>query len=214
MHRSRRRLASTAVATALALAPALGACSEKDPGSLPTPPSSESPSPPLTESTTPSSATSSPSSPSPSPPSAEPSAKPTPEQPPVSREDTQAGAVAFGRYYIDVINHAAATGETRALTRLSLSACGSCRSLVGTVKNIYGAGGYIHGGSLEVRWHSSVENPQDDSWSLVLGIRTGPQEVKPSKGAAVERQPSERARFSMLVARRHSNWRIEELTRQ
>lgn len=209
MHRSRRRFASTAVATALALALALGACSEKDPGSLPTPPSSESPSPPPTESTTPSSATSSPSSPSPSPPSAEPSAKPTPEQPPVSREDTQEGAVAFTFYFVDVLNYTSESGDVSTLESISTEKCASCRNIANITRKVYKAGGYIKGSHWEVLSHSSIHD--GDQWQLSLDVRADPQTYKPSADEPAEQRRGGRYVMAMTVEHQGDGWRVQEL---
>jgi hypothetical protein len=209
MHRSRRRLASTAVATALALAPALGACSDEDPGSRPTSPSSESPSPPLTESTTPSSATSSPSSPSPSPPSAEPSAKPTPEQPPVSREDTQEGAVAFTFYFVDVLNYTSESGNVSTLDSLSAGSCVACGNIVDVTRKTYKAGGYIKDSHWEVLSHSSI--PDGDRWQLSLDVRASAQTYKPSADEPVERRRGGRYVMSMTLERSGDGWRVQDL---
>lgn len=67
---------------------------------------------------------------------------PMPEQ---ARADNTEGAVFFVRYYVDVQNYAALTGDTTELRRLSDSGCEACMNYVHSFDERYANGGYFKG---------------------------------------------------------------------
>jgi hypothetical protein len=85
----------------------------------------------------------SPSSPATSPVSTTPSA---PVMPEAAKADTTAGALAFVKYYVSIVNHAAATGDTLALSDASSPSCESCRDVIQKMSDLYSAGGHSEGG--------------------------------------------------------------------
>lgn len=78
-------------------------------------------------------------------PSSTPTAAPVlPEQ---AKGNTKAGAIAFVRHYVDVVNFAIETGRTGDLANLSHKSCGSCDRLIENVSKVYAGGGWITGGT-------------------------------------------------------------------
>src|SRR4051794_697515 len=84
-------------------------------------------------------------SPSPSVPSASPvSTTPAPPAlPEAAKANTKAGAIAFVKYYVQLINHAQATGDVAALAAVEDPGCSSCASGRRLLKKIYESGGHI-----------------------------------------------------------------------
>jgi hypothetical protein len=66
--------------------------------------------------------------------------------PPLAREKSRAGAKAFVRHYIDVINYSWATGRGDELRDLSSPGCRECRSLAEAIDGFTRDGGYQLGG--------------------------------------------------------------------
>ena len=62
---------------------------------------------------------------------------------------TKAGATAFARGFIDALNYAGSTGDTKPLRRLYLALCTRCEAIADGIDQTYAAGGKIEGGS----WH-------------------------------------------------------------
>jgi len=58
----------------------------------------------------------------------EPADIPVPPMPAAAKERTKAGSVAFGKYYIALINHALLTGENRELAALAAPECDICET--------------------------------------------------------------------------------------
>ena len=85
------------------------------------------------------------------------SAAPTPTAPVMPEAATMAGtagAIAFVKYFVAVINHATATGDTSPLRDASLTMCKSCEAVIGKIEELYSSGGRREGGAwrlVEVR---------------------------------------------------------------
>jgi Family of unknown function (DUF6318) len=71
--------------------------------------------------------------------------------PDVAREHTTAGAKAFVRYYIDVLNYAALALSPARLDDLSPQRCELCTSFVEVVRRVRDHSGHQEGGELELR---------------------------------------------------------------
>lgn len=88
----------------------------------------------------------------PTPSSAQPTSDPTtaapaeheePSIPAAAQASGRAGAEAFVRYYIDLLNYAANTGDTTALRNVATN-CGGCADYAQLYETTYEAGGWFH----------------------------------------------------------------------
>ena len=75
-------------------------------------------------------------------------ASPTPEitapaLPELADDDSPAGAEAFARHYIEVLNYASATGDTDPLDELSSEHCSGCRKYIDLYRSTYEDGGFF-----------------------------------------------------------------------
>lgn len=98
-----------------------------------------------TRSTPASTTTSSPSStaaPSATPTSAQSSHTPAPELPDAAKGDTAKAAAHFVKYYIELMNYSAATGNTKAIRAASKN-CKGCRNYIKLYEKTYRNGGYF-----------------------------------------------------------------------
>jgi hypothetical protein len=71
-----------------------------------------------------------------------------PVMPEEAKANTKAGAIAFVRYYIALVNHAQATGDLAGLAGVEEPPCKSCTDGRSYLSKIYDAGGHVAGG----RW--------------------------------------------------------------
>lgn len=80
-------------------------------------------------------------------PSASASASPTPPvMPEAAGAKTKAGAEAFARGFIEALNYAGTSGDTKPLRGLYISLCTRCEAIADGVDQTYAAGGYFRGG--------------------------------------------------------------------
>lgn len=78
------------------------------------------------------------------------SARPAPTMPEQAREDSDEGRVAFVAHWIDVFNHAQATGEVDDLRQLSGADCAGCQEYIDLFAKTYDAGGYFKDADLTI----------------------------------------------------------------
>lgn len=122
-------------------------------------------------------------------PTADPTASPTPSAsttarvapplPPAAQQHTKAGAIAFVRHYVDLINYAQETGDDQAVRRLSASGCNSCKSAARFMRHLRRTNGSIEGGRWRVQSVLQVlPSGQPNELSVPLSVHYGPQDVR------------------------------------
>ncbi len=90
------------------------------------------------------------------------------EHPAVATVATAEGASAFARHYISVLQLALASGDTRALERISDPGCGGCTALAGAVKSAARAGQRVAGGAFVVDF---AEAPPPEAGETTVEMR-------------------------------------------
>jgi hypothetical protein len=103
-----------------------------------------------------------------------------------ARGTSGAAAKAFVRHWIDVLNSAAATGDTSQLRSLSRQSCESCLSIAERIDQTYSAGGRIEGGGWSVLALKAVGKQPQGAPILEAGVRLSDQDYQPSEDAKVE----------------------------
>lgn len=143
------------------------------------------------------------------------SATPTvaaPTMPAQAKEDSPEGAAAFVDHYIEVLNHASATGDVDELSRLSDPDCDGCQSYIQLYRDTYANGGFFKDsdwtvGKLDVRF--------SERKALVFGTVTAPP------GTYAERSDSRpqpgnptNSDLTFVLTLSHGSWILETLELQ
>jgi hypothetical protein len=150
----------------------------------------------------------SPSSPATSPVSTTPSAPVMPEE---AKADSKAGAIAFVKYYVELINHAQATGDVQALADVESEKCRSCISAQKTLQEIYGVGGHIEGGALVGEVQSAARRPDLGGFTVFVAVRFGPQKVvRPDGTTSLD---GGRTIMTLVVRHNVDGWRVLQWSR-
>jgi Family of unknown function (DUF6318) len=149
-----------------------------------------------------------PSSPATSPVSTTPSAPALPDE---AKANTKAGAIAFVRYYIALINHAQATGDVDALAAVEDPGCRSCISARQTLGDIYQSGGHIEGGALDASIGGASPRPDLKGWTVIVTARFGPQDVVRSDGAT--HLKGGRSLITFVVRHSEESWTVLQWSR-
>lgn len=157
---------SRAALTALSLIPVLlvAGCSDDEPKPKFAPPSSESPSSPSTSPTAPTGLT-------------------PPEIPSAAKERSPAGARAFVRHWIAIVNLAQRTGETSGVVALNDVRCSGCRGIIKAIDSVYQAGGYIEGGDISAGRLRELPLDFGAEWAGYAEAQTEAQTVVSANGA-------------------------------
>jgi hypothetical protein len=76
------------------------------------------------------------------------SASPSPPvMPEAAKARTKAGAIAYAKGFIEALNFAGASGDTKALRSLFIPLCTRCEAIADGIDQTYAAGGYFRGGN-------------------------------------------------------------------
>ena len=139
-------------------------------------------------------------------------ASPTPPvMPAAAREKTKAGAVAFMRHYVAVLNYASVSGDLATLRQLSLNSCVKCAALTDGIEKVYAAGGNIQG----IGWTVLSARPYgfaQGRYFLDATIQSAPQVVVASAGASPQRfSGNTKVLRAFVLERRSSKWVVSEL---
>jgi hypothetical protein len=148
-------------------------------------------------------------------PSASPSAAPTaPVLPEAAKAKTKAGAEAFVRHYVQVLNYATFTGKTDAARALDDGKCSSCQRMLASIDAIYTKGGNVKGGAWTPTLVSDVPHPGGNGWTVDAKITYGPQTVVRATNAQPEKYTGGGRLVSFILeTSRDGGWQVREWTR-
>lgn len=145
-----------------------------------------------------------------------PSTPPTPSAPTLPEEataNTKAGAIAFVRHYVELINYAQRTGDVEALAAVEAVGCESCLAARQGVKEHYSAGGSIVGGDWRIRSTMAIRNASIAGWVVDLSVRYGAQTVSYGTSKPDEQNEAGRMVVSLQIQRTGDGWKVLEWTR-
>lgn len=141
-----------------------------------------------------------------------PSATP-PVMPAAAKEKSKAGAIAFARHYVDLINFAQSTGHVAELRAVEDAGCKSCQRADAYLEGLYKSGGSIRGGEFKIKSVSSVKNPETRGWLVELGVEFGPQVVDHPEPEKDEHPKGGQLPLNVQVAEHENGWRVLQWTR-
>lgn len=153
--------------------------------------------------------------------SASPSKSASPEEPveptpPAAMEgDDVAGAKAFVEYYFDLLGYAQATGKTAAVEGVALADCVPCGGSVGTIRDAYDNGGYIHGGEFRVAKVRASElgggTQGFSTFTATAVVATTSQEISGSSDKKMNGQyPAGSQKMQFVLTHGAQGWRMAE----
>lgn len=128
-----------------------------------------------------------PSSPAATEPSSDPSGTPVVEAPSLpaeAGEQTEAGAEAFVRHYVDLMNYGQASGDASPLEAVSAPGCGACSGFISTVDDVYAEGGAVEGGEFVIRELSPLPLDYGADYATYAVIDVAPQTILDAGGQA------------------------------
>lgn len=146
---------------------------------------------------------------SPSPSSTEPTSEPAPTMPAEAEGPSRAAAKAFVRHYVELMNHATATGNTAPLRSASDQSCTSCSAVIERIEAVYSAGGSIESDGWRVRSITFVPLQDPKRPVLDLGIEMSPQVVVEKRGAAAKEFDGGRLPATFTLRQSQQGWLVE-----
>lgn len=131
-----------------------------------------------------------------------------PQLPEAATVGDAAGAEAFVRHWVDVLNYAYETGDTGPLDAITGSACDLCAQAADSIEATYSTGGHIEGAVTSLV--SIASPPPDDDGLVAVSVRYGQAasvDVDASGGrTAVDAVPEQNAGFILEWA--DGSWQL------
>lgn len=141
-------------------------------------------------------------------PTSNPVAEP-PNPPGAARKNTLAGAEAFVRYYIDLLNYASDSGDTRSLRAQADPSCGGCNDYANLYEKTYRSGGFFEAGD----W---VPQPQvlkqdfEKAVRLVVTVDTKPGRYKKRSTVPTREYGKNQYSLTFVLSRDSGRWLVRE----
>ncbi|MDQ3106131.1 MAG: DUF6318 family protein [Actinomycetota bacterium] len=127
--------------------------------------------------------------------------------PAAARGDSVRSAKAFVEYYIDLLNYASLTGDTRTFDRVATGACTLCTDYSNLFHSTWDDGGFLHSKGLTIRRLGATFS-DGTTLSLALVVRAAPTRLKQSASESVSVAPAERLSFAIDVEGESMTWRV------
>jgi hypothetical protein len=143
-----------------------------------------------------------------------PSASPTPPvMPAAAKEKTKAGAIAFARHYVDLINHAQATGDVSPLAAAERPDCTSCQRSRSAVTQLYESGATVDGGDWTIEGADALKNQGSGGWLIEMHVSFGPQQVDRPGSSSDQQLKGGRLPVNVQLVWEGDAWKVAECTR-
>ena len=130
-----------------------------------------------------------------------------PTLPPAARKDTLKGAEAFIRHYIELLNYASDTGDTKPLRSMSSAGCNGCYDYVDLYERIYSHGGYLRGGDW-VPQKNALKQRFEGTVRVVISVDAKPGQYRKRRSAPVKTHGTAQYSLTFVAERRTGHWTV------
>jgi len=121
-----------------------------------------------------------------------------PVMPGEAGQQTDGGAEAFVRFYVDVFNFSQSTGDTTTLAEISDKACAACQAYVSSIDDVFANGGSVDGGELTIGELRKLPLDYGAEWAGFAKGRSAPQVIHHGDGSDEEHAGSQLFLYAYL----------------
>ena len=132
-------------------------------------------------------------------------------RPSYANQSGEPGAEKFAGYWVDQVNKATSTGETKGLKSLGLAGCDLCSDFPKQVDQIYAAGGRVESEDWTIKSVVPEHGATDKQVGMLITVTVPPNTVYATADAKPQKFPGGDQRFRMIVVRQADHWMIKEL---
>lgn len=140
----------------------------------------------------------------------EPPAQP-PEMPALAEEKSPAGAKAFVKYYMAVLNYSWHAGSATLARRFSTPDCIACRGIARSIDQMARSGGYYRGGEWAAALPVLIPSEPIDKPVVHTALEQSPGTWKRSEEDRLRRIPSSRQYIDVHLTRVGASWKVTSL---
>jgi hypothetical protein len=132
-----------------------------------------------------------------------------PSLPARARGASAAAAAAFAQHYVDLINFAIHSGNTRPLGERSARRCSGCSAIADSVNDFYRKSGRVSGGAWTVR--SARVSRHGEYTGVSLRLRISRQTVYENPSASPSVSRANVGRLELRLKRTSGEWSVQRL---
>jgi hypothetical protein len=131
--------------------------------------------------------------------------------PAYARTNDEKGAQGFARYWIDTLNEATTSGDTKQFRKISQKSCKTCTDFAKQLDDIYAKGGHVETEGFQIKKMANEANiPAPGAGVSVVATAT-PQKVYASKGAEPRSLKGGDVRFRFIMLRNGEHWEMDRI---
>jgi len=131
--------------------------------------------------------------------------------PEYARTNDDRGAQNFARYWIDTLNKATVTGDTKKLKKLQKKSCETCTDFAKQLDTIYAAGGHVKTDGFKVKSLVKDAGIPKPGAGVSATLNATPQTVVAKKGAAPRTLKGGDLRLRLIMVRVGDHWSMDRI---
>lgn len=121
------------------------------------------------------------------------------------------GAQSFARYWIDTLNAATTSGETKKLKSIQKAACTTCTDFAKQLDDIYGAGGHVETDGFKVKKILNEAGVPAPGAGVSVVLTATPQKVFKTEGATPQSLKGGEVRLRLIMVRVENHWAMDRI---
>lgn len=121
------------------------------------------------------------------------------------------GAQNFARYWIDTLNRATTSGDTKKLKTLQKPTCATCTDFAKQLDDIYAAGGRVETHGFKVKKIVNESGIPKPGAGVSVLLTATPQKVYKTKDAAVRSLKGGDLRLRLIMVRADAHWVMDRI---
>jgi hypothetical protein len=134
-----------------------------------------------------------------------------PVMPPLAKEKSTAGAKAFIRYFVEVLNYSHVAESTQRLRRLSASDCAVCKAIASAIEEMRRRGGRQEGAEWVILGLGSLPSSESNLFNLVADIRINRGSTRRSSGAQIQHIRAAQVHDDFFLVWQTGTWLLRDL---
>ena len=125
--------------------------------------------------------------------------------------NNEKGAQNFARYWIDTLNEATTSGDTKKLKTLQKPSCATCADFTKQLDDIYGAGGHVETDGFKVKKMVNEAGVPAPGAGVSVNLIATPQKVYKTKGATPRSLEGGELRLRLIMVREKDHWLMDRI---
>ena len=134
-----------------------------------------------------------------------------PDIPAYARSNDERGAHKFAEYWIETLNKATTSGNTKKLKTLQKKSCERCADFASQIDRIYAAGGRVETQGFQVKRLLTEAGVPKPGAGVSATVQVTPQTVYRTKKAEPQQYTGSELRLRMIMVRVGDHWLMDRI---